>query len=111
MSPATKSRLTVGRAVDWQFAATVGAKLARPGPAATDYTRNQVIDQLAEAARSAELPVREVTGLIEGGEIPEARIVDRVEWIRAATQSMRVMTGGVEKGGASPHFITGRITG
>ena len=108
MSPSTKSRLTVGRAVDWQFAATVGAKLARPGPAATDYTRNQVIDQLAEAARNAELPVREVTGLIEGGEIPEAHIVDRVEWIRAATQSMRVMTGGTE----SPRgFVTGRITG
>jgi coenzyme F420 biosynthesis associated uncharacterized protein len=110
MSPSTKSRLNVGRAVDWQFAATVGAKLVRPGPAATDYTRRQVIDQLTEAARNAELPVREVTGLNEGGEIPEARIVDRVEWIRAATQSMRVMTGGSEQNG-QPHFITGRITG
>jgi coenzyme F420 biosynthesis associated uncharacterized protein len=108
MSPATKSKLTVGRAVDWQFAATVGAKLVRPGPAATDYTRRQVMDQLAEAARKAELPVREVTGLNEGGEIPEARIVDRVEWIRAATQSMRIMTGGSE----NPRgFVTGRITG
>ena len=108
MSPSTKSGLTVGRAVDWQFAAAVGAKLARPGPAATDYTRMQVIDQLAEASRNAELPVRDVTGLSEGGEIPEARIVDRVEWIRAATQSMRVMTGGSDD---QPHFITGRITG
>jgi coenzyme F420 biosynthesis associated uncharacterized protein len=109
MSPKpTKSGLTVGRAVDWQFAATVGAKLARPGPAATDYTRTQVIAQLAEASRNAEVPVREVTGLIEGGEIPEAHIVDRVEWIRAATQSMRVMTGGSD---AQPHFIAGRITG
>ena len=108
MSPSTRPKLTVGRAVDWQFAATVGAKLARPGPAATDYTHRQVIDQLAEASRSAELPVREVTGLIEGGEIPEARVVDRVEWIRAATQSMRVMTGGTEK---PRGFITGRITG
>ena len=96
MSPSTKSGLTVGRAVDWQFAAAVGAKLARPGPAATDYTRMQVINQLAEASRNAELPVRDVTGLTEGGEIPEARIVDRVEWVRAATQSMRVMTGGSE---------------
>jgi coenzyme F420 biosynthesis associated uncharacterized protein len=108
MSPSTKSGLTVGRAVDWQFAATVGAKLVRPGPAATEYTHRQVIDQLAEASRTAELPVREVTGLIEGGEIPEARVVDRVEWIRAATQSMRVMTGGSD---AVPHFIAGRITG
>ena len=102
----------MGRAVDWQFAAAVGAKLVRPGPAATDYTHRQVIDQLAEASRNAELPVREVTGLNEGGEIPEARIVDRVGWIRAATQSMRVMTGGSERDGAGPPgFITGRITG
>jgi coenzyme F420 biosynthesis associated uncharacterized protein len=108
MSPATKSRLTVGRAVDWDFAATVGAKLARPGPAATDYTHRQVIDQLADASRKAELPVREVTGLAEGGEIPEARIIDRVEWIRAATKSMRVMTGGTD---TPSGFITGRITG
>jgi coenzyme F420 biosynthesis associated uncharacterized protein len=108
MSPSTKSRLTVGRAVDWQFAATVGAKLARPGPAATDYTRRQIMDQLADAARNAELPVREVTRLNEGGEIPEARIIDRVEWIRAATQSMRIMTGGTE---TARSFITGRVTG
>jgi coenzyme F420 biosynthesis associated uncharacterized protein len=108
MSPSTKSKLTVGRAVDWDFAATVGAKLARPGPAATDYTHRQVIEQLTEAARSSELPVREVTGLIEGAEVPEARIVDRTEWIRAATKSMRVMTGGSDE---PTGFITGRITG
>jgi coenzyme F420 biosynthesis associated uncharacterized protein len=114
MSPPTKSGLTVGGAVDWQFAATVGAKLVRPGPAATDYTRSQVIDQLAEASRKAEPPVRDVTGLSEGGEIPEARVVDRVEWIRAATQSMRVMIGGSkgsDKDRAIPHLIAGRITG
>jgi coenzyme F420 biosynthesis associated uncharacterized protein len=115
MSPSTKSGLTVGRAVDWQFAATVGAKLVRPGPAATDYTRRQVVDQLAQASRNAELPVRDVTGLNEGGEIPEARVIDRTEWIRAATQSMRVMTGGGstgnDKDGVKPRAITGRITG
>jgi coenzyme F420 biosynthesis associated uncharacterized protein len=119
MSPSSKSKLTIGRAVDWEFAATVGAKLARPGPAATDYTHRQVIEQLTEAARSSELPVREVTGLIEGGEVPEARIVDRAEWIRAATKSMRVMTGGGGKNGAKdgdqngvkPGLISGRITG
>lgn len=109
MSPAAKS-LSVGRAVDWNFAATVGEKLARPGPAATDYTKRQVVEQLAEASRSAEVPVREVTGLAEGGAIPEARIVDRPQWIRSATQSMRVMTGGHHSDGQGPR-ITGRITG
>ena len=108
MSPATKPPVSVGNTVDWKFAASVGEKLARPGPAATDYTRRQVIEQLAEASRNAELPVRKVTELHEGAEIPEARIVDRPEWVRAATQSMRVMTGGSEKPKSA---VGGRITG
>lgn len=109
----SNSKVTVGRAVDWGFAATVGAKLARPGPASTDYTRGQVIEQLSSAALRAEMPVREVTGLNEGGEVSGARIVDRPQWIHAATRSMRVMTGGLdpENNGERPHFITGRVTG
>lgn len=107
--------MTAGRAVDWDFAATVGAKLARSAPPSTDYTRNQVIEQLSESSKAAELPVREVTGLIEGAEVPEARVVDRPEWIRAATRSMRVMTTGVQSSDESdsqkPGFITGRVTG
>ncbi|GAS94748.1 hypothetical protein RMCC_1714 [Mycolicibacterium canariasense] len=106
MSPA--ARLTVGGAVDWEFAATVGAKLTRPAPATTDYTRDQAIAQLSELSRRAELPVREVTGLNEGADIAEARVVDRPEWVRAATGSMRVMTGGT---GAPGGFLTSKITG
>jgi coenzyme F420 biosynthesis associated uncharacterized protein len=107
MSPSGK--VTVGRTVDWGFAASFGAKLARPAPPATDYTRRQVIEQLASSALRAEMPVREVTGLNEGGEVSEARIIDRPEWIRAATRSMRSMTGGTDAD--TPHFITGRVTG
>lgn len=110
MSRANESAVSVGRTVDWSFAANVGEKLARPGPAATEYTRRQAVEQLAESSRSAELPVRDVTRLHEGAEIPEARIVDRPQWIRAATKSMRVMTGGSEKSGHSPS-LTGRVTG
>lgn len=113
---------TVGRAVDWRFAADVGAKLARPAPLATDYTRNQAIDELRVAARAAEPAVRDVTRLITKGAIPEARIVDRPEWIRAATESMRVMTGGTplegtplegiqSSAGGLGRLITGRVTG
>lgn len=105
----SSASLTAGRAVDWGFAAAVGAKLARPAPAATEYTRRQVVDQLFESARAAELPVREVTGLAEGAEVPEACVVDRPEWIRAATRSMKVMTGGDDE--HKPGFITGRVTG
>ncbi|WP_431238541.1 zinc-dependent metalloprotease [Mycolicibacterium aichiense] len=102
------SQVTVGRAVDWAFAGNVGAWLARPGPAATDYTRSQAVDELSVAARKAEGPVREVTRM--GGDAPvaEARIVDRQGWIRAASDSMRVMTGGTE---TPSNPVTGRVTG
>ncbi len=111
VSPPAESGFSVGRAVDWDLAATVGGKLARPEPATTDYTRGQAIEQLTESARASEIPVREVTGLFEGGEIPEARIVNRPEWIRAAAQSMRAMTGGGHDGEAKPGAISGRISG
>jgi coenzyme F420 biosynthesis associated uncharacterized protein len=102
---------TVGRTVDWNFAATVGSRLVRPAPSMTDYTRRQVIEELADASRRAELPVREVTGLSEGSEVTEARIVDRREWVCAATESMRVMTGGDSADGKPSGFLTRRVTG
>jgi coenzyme F420 biosynthesis associated uncharacterized protein len=101
-------QLTVGRAVDWDFAAAAGAWLAREGPPSTEYTRRQVVDELAAASRRAELPVREVTGLTVGAEVPDALIVDRPQWVRLAADSMRVMTGGT---GKPRGFLTGRATG
>ena len=102
------SDLTLGTAVDWHFAATVGQRLARPGPLSSDYTRRQVIDELTSAALKAEPPVRDVTGLVTDNAVPAARVIDRQAWIRAAAESMRVMTNGSEK---SQGFLTGRITG
>jgi coenzyme F420 biosynthesis associated uncharacterized protein len=102
------SELTLGTAVDWRFAVTVGRRLVRPGPPSSDYTRRQVIDELSAAAARAEPPVRDVTGLVAGGAVPAARVVDRPEWIGAAAESMRLMmNGGEEPRG----FLTGRITG
>ena len=55
------------------------------------------------------MPVREVTLLNEGAAVTEARIVDRAEWVTAATESMRLMMGGgAEK---SSGFLSGRVTG
>ncbi len=102
------SELTIGTAVDWRFAATVGQRLARPGPPSSEYTRRQVIGELTRAAAKAEPPVRDVTGLVTNGAVPAARIVDRPEWIGAAAESMRVMMNGTEK---PRGFVTGRITG
>ncbi len=102
------SELTLGTAVDWRFAATVGKRLARPGPPSSDYTRRQAIDELTAAAAKAEPPVRDVTGLVTDGDIPAARIVDRPEWIGAAAESMRLMMNGSER---PKSFLTGRLTG
>lgn len=102
------SGLTLGNAVDWRFAASVGARLARPAPPSTEYTRRQVTDELLVAAAKAEPPVRDTTGLITDGVVPPARVVDRPAWIRAAAESMRAMTNGSE---APRGFFTGRITG
>jgi coenzyme F420 biosynthesis associated uncharacterized protein len=98
----------VGRAVDWKLAATVGARLARPAPPVTDYTRDQVIEELATASQAAEPPVREVTGLHTEGPVPEAAVVDRREWITAATESMRAMLGAADGPGPG---LAGRLTG
>jgi coenzyme F420 biosynthesis associated uncharacterized protein len=107
-SVTASTNLTVGRTVDWGFAATVGQRLARPGPPSTDYTRRQVVDDQATAAKAAEPPVRDVTGLHTDGVVPDARIVDRSGWIKAAAESMRAMTGGTDK---PRGVISGRVTG
>ena len=99
---------TVGRTVDWKFAGTVGAQLVRPAPPASEYTRRQAVDDLAEFAVAAEAPVREVTLLGGDAPVPPALIVDRKEWIRAASESMRLMTGGSEGPSGA---IAGRIAG
>ena len=57
---------------------------------------------------AAEGPVREVTLLGDDAPVPPARIVDRKQWIHAASESMRVMTGGSDRPTGA---VTGRISG
>ncbi len=102
------SESDIGSAVDFVFAATVGGWLARPAPPMTDYTRRQVIEELHASARAAEPLVREVTGLGDDGPVPEARVVDRRQWIAAAAESMRVMMGASQRPAG---FLTSRLTG
>src|ERR1700748_3308925 len=100
--------LTVGRTADGGFAATVGQWLARPGPPSTDYTRRQAVENLATAAKAAEPPVREVTGLHTNGAAPGPRCGDGRGGLRPPAESMRAMTGGTDKPRGA---ISGRVTG
>ena len=54
--------------------------------------------------------MREVTGLNEGRQSPRPASSTAPQWIRAAAESMRVMTGGADDRQRAA-FITGRITG
>ncbi|OBJ70761.1 zinc-dependent metalloprotease [Mycobacterium sp. 1274756.6] len=102
-------QVTVGRAVDWRFATTVGARLARPAPPSTEYTRRQAVEELHAAADTALPLVAEVTGLTPRAAAAQpTRVVDRPGWIAAAAESMRDMTGGTDK---PRGFFTGRLAG
>ncbi|MBM7366110.1 zinc-dependent metalloprotease [Gordonia hydrophobica] len=79
--------------IDWGLAASVGKRIARPGPRVTRYTADRARAELLDAAVRAEGPVREVTGLADGLAVPTAQILDRSGWIDAATRSMPAMLG------------------
>ncbi|MDG3009314.1 zinc-dependent metalloprotease [Rhodococcus sp. D2-41] len=111
--PSGGERSPLGGGVDWALAAKTGARLVRPGPAMTPYTRAAATEELAAAARFAEQPVREVTGLADGLPVPAAMVVDRAGWIDAAAASMGQLTAGLDGQGSrdgSPG-IGGRVAG
>ncbi|EGD54443.1 hypothetical protein SCNU_14214 [Gordonia neofelifaecis NRRL B-59395] len=103
--------------IDWGLAATVGKRIARPGPRVTRYTADRARAELADAAVRAEAPVREVTGLADGLAVPTAQILDRSGWIDAAARSMPAMLSDeglvAQQPEIKPHGtgVTGKIAG
>lgn len=81
-------------AIDWNLAARTGARLAPRGPQVSRESAEKVVAALEEVSRAAELPVRELTGLAEGLPIPQAQIVNRGGWVRAAAASMENLAEG-----------------
>src|SRR5574340_220256 len=109
MTPSDESRPGLGGAVDWGLAAKTGVRLARPGPSMSRYTAQAVVEELAAASVRAEDPVREVTGLADGLPVPQAQIVDRAGWVRAAANSMAHLTGSDHHG--EPGLLIGKPAG
>ncbi|MEE2034950.1 zinc-dependent metalloprotease [Rhodococcus chondri] len=95
----TRAERALGDAIDWGFAAGVGARLARPGPAMSRYTHDAVVAELASASERSEGPVRELTKLDGGHGSPRAAlVVDRPGWVHAAASSMADLTGAGDSG-------------
>lgn len=100
--------------IDWDFAARTGARLAPRGPRTSRYTAEAVLAELADASVRAEAPVREVTGLADGLPVPAARVLDRPEWIAAASSSMRELMAernGDDDGDGDRSFLGGKPGG
>jgi coenzyme F420 biosynthesis associated uncharacterized protein len=93
-TPDIERKHTLAGSVDWNFAASTGARLVPRGPLASRYTAEQAVTELSEASVRAEGPVREVTRLADGLPIPAAQIVDRPGWVRAAARSMAELMSG-----------------
>jgi coenzyme F420 biosynthesis associated uncharacterized protein len=91
-APATTRKHTLAGTVDWDFAASTGARLVPRGPLASRYTAEQAVAELTDASVRAEVPVREVTGLADGLPIPAAQVLDRRGWVKAAARSMAELT-------------------
>ncbi|MBO0852142.1 MAG: zinc-dependent metalloprotease [Nocardia sp.] len=91
-------RSILAGSVDWDLAARTGSSVVPSGPRTTRYSAEQVVAELSAASVRAEGPVREVSLLADDRPVPQARIVDRRGWIRAAADSMSELTGDGERG-------------
>ncbi|MDP2774742.1 MAG: zinc-dependent metalloprotease [Nocardioides sp.] len=79
--------------VDWDFAVSVGTRIAGDGPEVGRDEADQVVAELrAGAGRSTGL-VREFTGLVAADHTAPVLVVDRAGWIRANADGFKVVIG------------------
>jgi coenzyme F420 biosynthesis associated uncharacterized protein len=98
----TELRTDPGRGlVDWQRAAAIAGRLAKPGPTAGRGQLEGLVDELRDAAGRAAEHVAQITRLTaaDGSDpstVSRVVVVDRPRWSRANAEMFAVMTGGVE---------------
>ncbi|MCL2422703.1 MAG: zinc-dependent metalloprotease [Micrococcales bacterium] len=86
--------------VDWDAAAVLAGRLARPGPVADGPTLVGLVRDLREAAGTAAEHVARISGLRpadgrEPAQVSAVRVVDRPRWAQANTQMFAVLSGGL----------------
>ena len=80
-----------GLPVDWDLAASTGARLVSAGPSVTPEEAATEVTRLRDGARVGEDHVRALTGLGAGLPVPEADVVDRPGWIRSAVDGIATL--------------------
>ncbi|WP_193606702.1 zinc-dependent metalloprotease [Nocardioides lijunqiniae] len=77
--------------VDWDFAVSIGSKIAGDGPETSREEAAEVVAELrADADRSTGL-VRDFTGLVAEDHTAPVLVVDRAGWVRANADGFRVV--------------------
>src|SRR6476620_6787036 len=69
--------------VDWEFAVTLGSRIAGQGPEVTAAGAAAAVAELREGADRSTSYVREFTGLDAGSRTAPVLVVDRPAWIQA----------------------------
>ena len=72
-----------GNMIDWDFAVTMGARLAGMGPVVSRAEADEVVAELRDGAHSSTPLVRDYTGLVAEAGSAEVVVVDRHGWIQA----------------------------
>ena len=98
--------------VDWELAVAAGVRTAGSGPVVSPERAAEEVSSLRAAAEWVRAPVAEITRLPMGTG-SAALVVDRAEWIRANTDSMRELLGNVRaaSGPAVVRGVAARIAG
>jgi coenzyme F420 biosynthesis associated uncharacterized protein len=77
--------------IDWKVALTTGTRLTRPGPDVSAEQAAEIVLELREAAKLAEAPVREFTGLSADPGSAPVQVVDRHRWLEANIETFRMI--------------------
>lgn len=81
----------MGTSIDWALAERVAARIAGEEPFAASYHADGMADELEELTAIAQPRVEAETGFRSASGAARARVVDRVDWVRANLASYRRM--------------------
>ncbi|MEU4672461.1 zinc-dependent metalloprotease [Amycolatopsis sp. NPDC023774] len=79
--------------VDWDLAASTGARLVRGGPQVPKEEAARAVTDLRDLTAEAEDHVRELTGLGKDLPLLPGTVVDRPGWVRSAASGLEALTG------------------
>ncbi|MEV8608648.1 zinc-dependent metalloprotease [Amycolatopsis sp. NPDC051373] len=79
--------------VDWDLAASTGARLVRGGPQVPKEEAARAVTDLRDLTAEAEGHVRELTGLGKDLPLLPGTVVDRPGWVRSAASGLEALTG------------------